>query len=518
MAGFLEKNITAAVSVLHNALVTERWAGKRGLLQPIDARIKIVLTFLVILGCSLTTRLSVLVSCYVAASILAAFSGIGFTDFTKRVWFFIPLFSGLIAVPALFLTPGIPIASWGSIAITRQGAVTALFLLLRVSTSISFTVLLILTTTWNGVIDAFVRMKLPAVFVSLLAITYRYLLLLIRTVLELFLARKSRVIGVVTHRHDLRFVSRSVGYLFMKSLHLADGVQMAMTSRGQRIHEGCDKESTYTKQPAPAFELKDVRFTYPDGVPGVAVEALDIPAGSCNIIMGPNGSGKSTLLKILDGLLFPQEGGIKTFGEILSEKRLDNQEFRHRFRSQVGLVFQDPDIQCFSPTVRDELAFGPLQKGLDEESVALKVDEVMRLLGIEGIAERYPYRLSGGEKKRVALASVLTVDPEVYLMDEPTANLDPATEGILIDFMAELKRNGRTLIIATQDTLLARHIGERAVILGPGKELMTVGSVETVLTDRGLLERAGLAHIHRTPHQTSLAGHEHTHYTEEMNE
>jgi cobalt/nickel transport system ATP-binding protein len=139
----------------------------------------------------------------------------------------------------------------------------------------------------------------------------------------------------------------------------------------------------------------------------------------------------------------------------------------------------------------------------------------MKLLRLDAIAERYPYRLSGGEKKRVAIASVVTVDPDVYLMDEPTANLDPATEGILIDLLADLAERGKTLVIATQDLLLARHIGAQAIVLGPDRTLITKAPVMEILEDHALLEKAGLVHAHRAPHGAVPTAFKHTHYTRE---
>jgi len=266
------------------------------------------------------------------------------------------------------------------------------------------------------------------------------------------------------------------------------------------------------------FELQHVRFMYPDRILGVEIEELVIPRGVCTILLGPNGSGKSTLLKILDGLIFPQEGEVRTFGEMLSEKHLSDRRFRRFFRSNVGFVFQDADIQCFSPSVREELAFGPIQKGLNSDEVNRRVEEAMRILRIDSIAERYPYRLSGGEKKRVAIASVLTIDPNVYLLDEPTANLDPATEGILIDLLADFTAQDKTLVVATQDLLLARHIGSQAVVLGTERKPLAAGPIDEILERGDLLASVGLTHAHRHPHRKARVGIRHTHYTEEDNE
>ncbi|MGD1048442.1 MAG: ABC transporter ATP-binding protein, partial [Candidatus Krumholzibacteriaceae bacterium] len=268
---------------------------------------------------------------------------------------------------------------------------------------------------------------------------------------------------------------------------------------------------------AAAFELRGISYTYPGEIRGIEIQRLDIPRGRCTMFLGPNGSGKSTLLAILDGLVYPQAGAVTAFGSTLSAKALDDERFRRGFRSAVGLVFQDADIQCFSPTVREELAFGPRQQALAEEEVSRRVEAALAALGIAALAERYPYNLSGGEKKRVALASILTLDLDAYLLDEPTANLDPATEGILIDILIDLAARGKTLVVATQDLMLARHIGDAAVILGREKRPLFIGSVEQALADTALLESAGLIHAHAHSHREAPAAFRHSHYTEDKN-
>ena len=530
MAGFLEKNASAAARAIERSVVNETWCRARGLLQAVDPRFKIVAFAALILSCSLTRSFLVLACLYALATLLAYLSKIAVGDFTKRIWVFVPLFTTFIAIPALFLTPGTRIASLGPLAITSEGSRAALMLVLRVSASVSFSVLLVLTTPWHRVLDALGSLRLPGIVVSLLSLSYRYLLLLLRTLSELFLARRSRVIATLPFRQEAAFISRSTGYLFLKSLHLAEGVHMAMvsrgweeegpgTSRGEEDNDsaGNGRRTSGTPEPSPAnaFELRNVRYAYPGNILGLSIESLDIPRGRCTILLGCNGSGKSTLLKVLDGLVYPQAGSAAAFGRPLSEKSLDDGAFRRFFRSTVGLVFQDADVQCFSPTVREELAFGPRQMGFDEAEVSRRVDAALAALGIGALADRYPYNLSGGEKKRVALASVLTLDLEAYLLDEPTANLDPAAEGVLIDILSACAARGTTLVVATQDLMLARHIGDTAVILGREKRPLFIGPVEQALADVPLLERAGLAHAHRHAHREAATGFRHSHYTEE---
>jgi len=379
--------------------------------------------------------------------------------------------------------------------------------------------------------------------VALLALCYRYLLLLLRVVSELFMARRSRVIAPLPFRKEAAFVSRSAGYLLLRSMSLAEEVHLAMVSRGwSEDGPGAHGDATQAASPNAAarragagepdpgvrrtaeqpelfsenvFEIENVSFSYPGDIPGIAIARLDIPCGRCTVLLGPNGSGKSTILKMLDGLVFPQSGSLRAFGAELSEHALANGAFQKSFRSRVGLVFQDADVQCFSPTVREELAFGPRQRGFEEDEVSRRVDAALAALGIEDLAERYPYRLSGGEKKRVALASILTMDLDAYLLDEPTASLDPSTEGVLIDIFTGLAGYGKTLVVATQDLMLARHIGDIAVVLGRDRRPLFIGPVEGALDDAALLERAGLTHAHKHPHRRSAAEFRHSHYAEE---
>jgi cobalt ECF transporter T component CbiQ len=521
MAGFLEKNIAAAAHALERTVASERWSRAPGLLQAVDPRFKIVAFAALVISCSLARSIILLCCLYALATLLAWLSKIAVSDFTRRVWMFVPIFTGIVAIPALFITPGTRIVSLGPLAITETGARTALMLVLRVSTSVSFSILLMLTTPWNRVLDALRSLRLPGLVVSLLSLSYRYLLLLLRTLSELFIARKSRVIASLSFRKEAAFVSRSAGYLFLRSLACAEAVHMAMVSRGWDDETSVGSRggdgSLNPRELADgnAFELRGISYAYPGNIPGIAIKRLDIPRGRCTILLGPNGSGKSTLLKILDGLVHPQAGTATVFGGELSEKALRNDRFRKFLRSTVGFVFQDADVQCFSPTVREELAFGPRQMGLGDGEISRRVDAALAALDIAALADRYPYNLSGGEKKRVALASILTLDLDAYLLDEPTASLDPATEGVLIDILTGLAGCGKTLVVATQDLMLARHIGDTAVVLGREKRPVFIGPVERALADTALLEGAGLVHAHRHPHHEAATGFRHSHYTEE---
>jgi len=261
-----------------------------------------------------------------------------------------------------------------------------------------------------------------------------------------------------------------------------------------------------------AFQLKDVEFAYDGQVPALAGVDLHIPAGQVLTILGANGSGKSTLLKLLDGLYFPTRGEVFAFGDLLTEEALQEEQFLYSFRRRVGLVFQDPDVQLFSATVWDEIAFGPLQLGLSVEEVERRVAESLSLLRIEGLRDRSPHRLSGGEKKRVAIASVLCLWPDVWLLDEPTAGLDPRSQSWLIDFILDQRAQGKTIVVATHDLDIVDTIADEVCVLGEDHRVAQVAPPAEVLADRELLLRCNLIHEHHHPHRDEVHRHAHLHY------
>jgi len=265
----------------------------------------------------------------------------------------------------------------------------------------------------------------------------------------------------------------------------------------------------------PVFEVNHVTFAYDGKQTALDNVSLTVQAGESLVILGANGSGKSTLLKLLDGLYFPSQGSVCAFGQPLSEEGLRDDATNFAFRRRVGLVFQDPDVQLFSPSVMDEIAFAPLQMGLEREEVLARVEEALRILRIEKLRDRAPHRLSGGEKRRVALASVLTLRPEVWLLDEPTTGLDPRSQAWLVDFILEQREQGRTVITATHNLEVAQEIASTVYVFDEDHYITASGTPEDILSDHELLHRCNLAHYHLrdttlapsgTPHDTTLTG------------
>jgi cobalt/nickel transport system ATP-binding protein len=249
-------------------------------------------------------------------------------------------------------------------------------------------------------------------------------------------------------------------------------------------------------EPTPVFELKDVCFAYDGKQLALDQINMTINAGECPVILGSNGCGKSTLLKLLDGLYFPSSGSIRAFGQELSEKALRDDQVNFAFRRRVGLAFQDTDVQLFSPSVLDEVAFAPLQLGLAREEINQRVEEALQALRIEKLRDRAPHRLSGGEKRRVALASLLSLRPDVWLLDEPTTGLDPRSQSWLVEFIQEQRAQGKTVITATHDLGIAEQIASHIYVFDEEHHVAACGDPQEILNDHELLHRCNLSHYH----------------------
>jgi cobalt/nickel transport system ATP-binding protein len=248
----------------------------------------------------------------------------------------------------------------------------------------------------------------------------------------------------------------------------------------------------------PILVASGLYYSYLDRYPALTDVSVTIRRGERVALLGANGCGKSTLLKVLDGLLFPSKGSYTAFGQDVTEDTMEDIQMSEGFRSRVGFVFQNSDAQVFSPTVREEIAFGPLQLGLSREDTASRVEDITRLLGITDLLDRAPYQLSGGQKKKVAIATVLVMGPEVLLFDEPTATLDPRTQYWLMDLIEQLSDTGKTIVHATHDLEALYRIADRCLIFSEDHQIVSEGSPEQTLADRELLLRVNLIHEHST--------------------
>lgn len=232
----------------------------------------------------------------------------------------------------------------------------------------------------------------------------------------------------------------------------------------------------------PLIEAEGLVYIYPDGHPALQGISLRIERGEKIALVGPNGAGKSTLLLVLGGLLRPTAGILRVEGV-----EVGNRDPR-RLRAKVGLVFQDPDDQLFSPTVFDDVAFGPIYQGLPEREVRERVVQALEAVGMAGAASRISHHLSVGEKKRVAIATVLALRPELMSLDEPTAGLDPRGRRELIRLLRELPQ---TMLVATHDMRMVAELFPRVMIMDQGR-IVADGPAHEILRDEGLLQAHGL--------------------------
>jgi cobalt/nickel transport system ATP-binding protein len=228
--------------------------------------------------------------------------------------------------------------------------------------------------------------------------------------------------------------------------------------------------------------LEHVHFRYPDGFEALRGVDLRIEAGEKVALVGPNGAGKSTLMLQLNGTFHPEHGTVRVAGLAVGKDTI------RQVRSEVGLVFQDPDDQLFSPTVFDDVAFGPLHMGLPADEIHARVERALAAVGMAAFAHRVPHRMSLGQRKRVALATVLSMDPSILVFDEPSAGLDPRGRRELIGLLRGL---APTLLVSTHDMRLVEEVFPRTVVVDGGV-VVADGPTDRILADTALLEAHGL--------------------------
>jgi cobalt transport protein ATP-binding subunit len=236
---------------------------------------------------------------------------------------------------------------------------------------------------------------------------------------------------------------------------------------------GCDGD---------VVQIKDLHFAYPDGHIALSGIDLNICEGEKVALVGPNGAGKSTLMLHLNGIFNPSQGDLSIAGLEIKDKNLPI------IRAMVGLVFQNPDDQLFSPTVFDDVAFGPLHMGLAEEEIYQRVGEALAAVQMSDFGDRLSHHLSVGQKKRIAIATVLAMQPQILILDEPSAGLDPRARRALINLLRELPI---TMLVSSHDLRMVEELFPRMVIMDEG-QIVADGLTEELMVDKALLEAHGL--------------------------
>lgn len=229
-------------------------------------------------------------------------------------------------------------------------------------------------------------------------------------------------------------------------------------------------------------DVRDLAYAYPDGFEALKGLSFQLAKGEKAALIGPNGAGKSTLMLHLNGINTPASGTVSVGGLAVTRENIG------RVRAEVGLVFQDPDDQLFSPTVYEDVAFGPIHMGLSRDEVDRRVTEALAAVGLPGFEQRQPFHLSIGQRKRAALATVLSMSPSLLVLDEPSAGLDPRGRRELINLLRGLEQ---TMLVSTHDMKLVAEVFPRTLIVDEGI-LVADGSTADILADAQLLERHGL--------------------------
>lgn len=243
------------------------------------------------------------------------------------------------------------------------------------------------------------------------------------------------------------------------------------------------------------LSTENLSFTYPDGTQALKNINIEIEKGEKVAIIGPNGAGKSTLFSHFNGLTEPTSGCVKIEGKPISFEK----DELLKVRQKVGIVFQDPNDQLFAPTVKEDIAFGPMNLGLSYDEVEKRVEDALKMVGMENYEDKTPHHLSGGQQKRIAIAGIIAMKPELMILDEPTAGLDPDGVEKVLNIMNQLNEEGMTLIISSHDIDMISKYADKIFVLYNG-EIIESGNKNKIFSDMELLKKAHL----RTPITTEI--------------
>lgn len=240
------------------------------------------------------------------------------------------------------------------------------------------------------------------------------------------------------------------------------------------------------------FKCENLGFSYDQKTPILESLNLTIHSGEAVSILGVNGCGKSTLLKMFSGLLFPDCGKLIAFGKELTSLAMRDDSFAQQYHQRIGFIFQDSDVQLFCNSVEEELAFGLLQLGFSVDETSSRINDITKLLGIEHLIDKTPFKLSGGEKKKVAIAATLLMNPEILILDEPTNALDPKTQQWLVQLLNQLHQAGKTLIVTTHNLSLVEQLTTRGILFNEAHQIVADGELSEIMANQNLLRQVNL--------------------------
>ncbi|MFZ0242380.1 MAG: cobalt ECF transporter T component CbiQ [Desulfobacterales bacterium] len=393
-----------------------------------------------------------------------------------------------------------PLFSIGAVQVYREGIFQGLSAAARVACDMTWLAVFFLTTPFVRILKALKWFRVPEVLIDVIATAYRYAFLLVE---EFFKMRDIARIkgGFDTYLKACRSTAMILAQVILRAYDRSLRIEEAMTARGATAPREKDPMNYSAETPVCPNRCDITPVFMEDGVPVLSCSgmwhsykgdrsiknvSLTVEKGDVVVLCGPNGSGKTTLLKLFAGILVPEKGDIFLYG-----KNLDGNTRKAAYR-RVALLLQDPNDQLFCTHVREDIAFGPLNLGLEAEEIDRLVNTAMELMEVAHLADRPIHRLSHGEMKRVGLAGLIAMRPPLILLDEPTASLDPASANHLVSLIRHLNsHHGYTLVVVTHDIDLAAMIASRVVVLNEG-EIMADGLPREVLSNKQLLDSARL--------------------------
>lgn len=235
------------------------------------------------------------------------------------------------------------------------------------------------------------------------------------------------------------------------------------------------------------IKMKNIYYSYDSGDPALKDVSLQINSGESVAFIGANGSGKSTLMKLINGLVNPSSGSYSFEGLEITPKHLQNDLFLKTFHKKIGFIFQNSEVQLFCSNVYEEIAFGIRQMGMPEGEVQKRIEDILKLLKVEHLKHRQPYHLSGGEKRKIAIASVLVMNPEVLVFDEPMNGLDPESKRFLRELMISLNEAGKTILCSTHDFEYVKDVFKRVVVFSKNHTIIRDGGYKEIMEDSEFL-------------------------------
>ncbi len=425
----------------------------------------------------------------------------------------------LIEAPFIVLAVLLPFAEGGErvtvagVHLSVSGLYAAWGIVIKGTLGVAASLTVAATTTARELPVALSRLRVPGLIVSMLTLMIRYVDVLAAEARRMRMARISRG-DSPRMLHQVGATAKGVGSLFLRSYERGERVYLAMLSRGfdgqvpqLAVGAGCTAPAS-TRQwllraaarvgcgdggdqrlvarglrwaegsvTTPAVRVRDLRYAYPDGQVALDGIDLEVAPGERVAVLGPNGAGKTTLMLHLNGVLSASQGTVEIGGIALSRSTLRD------IRRRVGLVFQDPDDQLFMPTVAQDVAFGPANFGVRGDELDARVARALEVVSMTELADRSPAHLSGGQRRRAALATVLACEPDILVLDEPSANLDPVARRELAETLSGLDA---TMLIVTHDLPYAAQLCDRAIVMDGGV-IVADGAIGEVLSDAELL-------------------------------